>query len=95
MFDADYTDDLALLADTPAQVKSLLHSLEQAARGIGLYIDKTVFMCFDQDCAIFSLNSKPLKIVNQFRYLGISTTESVVNINIGNVWIAIDRLLTI
>ena len=35
MTDTDYTDDLVLLANTPAQAKSLLHSLEQAARGIG------------------------------------------------------------
>ena len=46
--DADYADDLLLLANTPSQAKSLLHSLEQAARGIGLYVnlDKTEFMCF-------------------------------------------------
>ena len=31
--DADYEDDLVLLANTPAQVKSLLHSLEQVAGG--------------------------------------------------------------
>ena len=36
MTNADYTDDLALLTNTPAQAESLLHSLEQAARGIGL-----------------------------------------------------------
>ena len=36
--DIDYRDDLALLANTPAQAKSQLHSLEQTVRGIGLYI---------------------------------------------------------
>ena len=43
--DADYADDIALLAYTPNQVKSQLHCLEQAARGIGLHVnaDKTVF----------------------------------------------------
>ena len=37
--DADYADDLALLANTPAQAESLLHNL-----CIGLYVnpDKTV-----------------------------------------------------
>ncbi len=34
--DVDYTDDIALLANTPAQAETLLHSLEQAAAGIGL-----------------------------------------------------------
>ena len=32
--DADYTDNIALLAKTPAQAESLLHSLEKAASGI-------------------------------------------------------------
>ena len=31
-----YPDDLALLANTPAQAESLLHSMEHAARGLGL-----------------------------------------------------------
>ena len=35
----DYADDIALLANTPTQDKSLLHSLEQAAGGIGLYVN--------------------------------------------------------
>ena len=44
MTDADYIDDLALLSNTPARAKSLLHSLEQAAIVIGLDMnqDKTV-----------------------------------------------------
>ena len=42
----DYADDLVLLANTPAQAESLLHSLEQTASGIGLYVnsDKTEFI---------------------------------------------------
>ena len=39
MTDADYTDDLALLADTPAQAEYQLHSLEPAVKGIGLYVN--------------------------------------------------------
>ena len=92
----DYAADLALLANTPAQAKSLLHSLEKAARGIGLYVnsDKTEFMCFKQDGDISTLDGKPLKLVDQFTYLGsnISSTESDVNIRIGKAWTAIDRL---
>ena len=34
--DADYADDLSLLANTLAQVKSLQNGLEQAAEGFGL-----------------------------------------------------------
>ena len=52
--DVDHTDDLALLANIPAQTKSLLHSLLQVARDIGLFVnsDKTEFMSFKQDGAI-------------------------------------------
>ena len=41
--DADYADDIALLANTLAQAETVLHSLERAAGGIGLHInaDKT------------------------------------------------------
>ena len=37
--DADYAGDIALLANTPIQAKTLLHSLEWAAAGIGLHIN--------------------------------------------------------
>ena len=39
MTDADYTDDLVLLANTPAQTESRLYNLEQAAGSIGLYLN--------------------------------------------------------
>ena len=43
---ADYADDIALLANAPAQAETLLHSLEWAAVGIGLHINahKTEYM---------------------------------------------------
>ena len=34
--DADYADDIAILANTPDQAETLLHSLERAAASIGL-----------------------------------------------------------
>ena len=65
---ADYANDLAILANTPAQVKSLLHSLEQAARGSGLNGNsyKIKFIYFKEGGAIFTLNSKPLKLLEHF-----------------------------
>ena len=36
--DADYADDIAILANTPNQAETLLHSLEQATTGIGLHV---------------------------------------------------------
>ena len=46
--DADYADDIAILANTPDQAETLLHSLERAAAGIGLYVNahKTEYMCY-------------------------------------------------
>ena len=48
--DVDYADDIALLANTPAQAESLQQSLERAAAGIGLRVntDKTEYLCFNQ-----------------------------------------------
>ena len=75
-----------LIANKPAQVKSLLHSLEQAARGIGVNgnSNKTELMYFNQDDAV-SLNGKPLKLADKIVYLGskILSTKNDVNISIG------------
>ena len=48
--DADYADDIALLANTPNRAETLLHSLERPAAGIGLYVNshKTEYMCYNQ-----------------------------------------------
>ena len=47
---ADYTNDIAILANTPNQAETLLHSLEWAAAGIGLHVNahKTEYMCYNQ-----------------------------------------------
>ena len=37
--DSDYADDIAILANTPNQAETLLHSLERDAAGIGLHIN--------------------------------------------------------
>ena len=37
--DADYPDDIAILENTPNLVETLLHSLERATAGIGLYVN--------------------------------------------------------
>ena len=48
--DANNADYLAILANTPAQAETLLHSLEQDAAGISLHVHahKTEYMCFNQ-----------------------------------------------
>ena len=81
--DADYADDLALLTNTSVQAECLLHSREQAARGLDINSDKKV-LCFKQDNAISTISVKTLKF-EHFTYLGsnISSTESDV---IGKAW---------
>ena len=80
-------------------MESLLHSQEQAVRGIGLYVnaDKTEFLCVKQDETISTISGKPLKLVDQFTHFGsnISSTEIDDNICIGKTWTAIDWLLII
>ena len=56
--DADYADDIAILANTPNQAETLLHSLEQTAAGIGLHVNahKTEYKCFNQTGNISTLD---------------------------------------
>ena len=94
MIDADYPDDLAVPANTPAHAESQLHSLEQAAGGIGLYVDakKIEFMSFKQKGTISTFSGKSLKLVKHFTYLGsnILSTENDVDIPIFKVWTFVD-----
>ena len=48
--DADYANDLLLLANTPAQAEFLLHSLQQASGNISFYMNakQTEYTCFKQ-----------------------------------------------
>ena len=88
--DTDYTDDIALLANTPAQSKTLLYGLEQAAGDIGHHInvDKTEYMCFNQrgdiseTCGQVHLPRKQC-LINQEKH------------QLAKAWTAIDRLLVI
>ena len=78
------------------QTDFLPHRLEQIARVIDLYVnsDKTEFMCFNHDDIISSLNSKPMKLTDQFLFLGsnISSTESDVNIRVYEAWAPLGKL---
>ena len=93
---AEYTDDIALLANIPVQAETLLHSLEWAAGGIGLVVkaNKTEYMCFNQRGDIFTLKGRPLKLVDKFTNLGrsILSTEKDINMQLAKAWTAIDRL---
>ena len=93
---ADYADSIALLANTPNQPKTLLHSLERAAAGIGLHINahKTEYICYNQTGDITTLDGASLKLVDKFTYLGssVSSTEKHIDTRLTKAWKAIDRL---
>ena len=80
--DAEYANDIVLLANTPTQAETVLHSLEWAAAGIGLHVnaDKMEYMCFNQRGNISTLYGSSLKLV-KFTYQGssVSSTETYIN----------------
>ena len=94
--DADYADDIALLANTPNQAETLLHGLERAAAGIGLSVNahKTEYMCFNQAGDISTLDGTSLKLVDEFTHLGsrVSSTEKDIDTRQTKTWTAIDKL---
>ena len=95
----DYTDDLTLLENAPAQAKTLLHSLEWATAGIGLYVNtpKMEYMWFNPTGVISTLNGSSLKLVDKFTYLesSVSSTETDIDTWLAKAWTAIDRLSVI
>ena len=84
--DVDQDDHIGLLANTPAQAKTQLHSLEQTVAGIGLYvnIDKMEYMCFNQRGNISTVNGSSLKLVDKFTYLesSVSSTETDIHMRL-------------
>ena len=96
--DADYADDLAVLADILKDATFLLHSIERTAKEIGFYLnaDKTEFICFNQDASerMKSIDGEKIKQVEDFKYLGsyIASTQHDVNIRLGKAWNALNEL---
>ena len=91
--DADY---IAILANTPNQAETLLHSLERAAADIGLHVNahKMEYMCYNQTGDISTLDGTSLKLVAKFTYLGssVSSTKKDINTRLTKAWTVIDRL---
>ena len=97
--DADKADDIALLANAPAQAETLLHSLERATESIGLHVNahKTEYMWYNQTGDISTLGGSCLKLVDKFTYLGTSVSSAKKDINtwLTMAWTAIDKLSVI
>ena len=94
--DADHADDIAILANTPNQAETLLHSLEWAAAGISLHVNahKIEYMYFNQAGDISTLEGTSLKLGDKFTYLGssVSSTEKDIDTRLTKAWTAIDKL---
>ena len=82
--------------NTPNQAETVFYSLEQAAAGIGLYVNahKTEYMCYNQTGDISTLDGTPLKLVDKFPYLGssVASTEKDIDTRLTKAWTAINRL---
>ena len=93
---ADYTDNIAIQANTPNQGETRLHRLERAGAGIGLHVNaqKMEYMCFNQTGDISTLDGSSLKLVDKFTYLGssVSSTEKDIDKWLMKAWTAIDKL---
>ena len=99
IMDTEIMGDIALLANTPTQAESPLHSLEKAAHVIGLHVnaDKTDYMCFNQKGDVSTLNVGSLKLEDKFTYLrsSVSLIENDINVQLVKAWSAINSLLNI
>ena len=86
--DADYANGIVLVANTPAQAETLLHSLGREAGDKGLYVnaDKTEYMCFNQRSDISTLNGSSLKLVDKFTNIGSSVSS-----NEKQLWLATSK----
>ena len=74
-------------------------SLERAAAGIGLHVNKhkMEYMCYNQTGNISTLDWTSLKLVDKFTYLGssVSSTKKDIDTRLTKAWTAINRLLII
>ena len=78
------------------QAETLLHSLERAAAVIDIYVNphKTEYMCYNQTGDISTLDGTPLKLVDNFTYLGssVSSSEKGIDTRLTKAWTATNTL---
>ena len=97
--DADFADDIALLAGSLANAQELLSSLESASNCVGLYLNekKTEYIPLkpqDYGTQIKTLNNNILKCVEDYKYLGsyIRNSEKDFTIRKGLAWSACNKM---
>ena len=83
----DYADDIKILANTPVQAKTLLHTREQAVAGIGHHVNahRTEYMCFNQTGNISTLG----------KFTSVSSNKKDIDMQLTKALTAIDKLLVI
>ena len=94
--DTDDTDDIVILANTPAPAEFLLLRLERSAGGRGLYVNanKTEYTSFNQRGDISTLKCDPWNLVDKFIYhdRSVLSTETDINTRLAKAWTANDSL---
>ena len=97
--DADYADDIALLANTSALAKTLLHSLERAAGGIGLHVNtaKTEYMYFKSKRQHLHTKRWAFETSGQIHLprKQCLINQKDINMRLAKTWTVIDRLAVI
>ena len=97
----DYADDLAIVTDKTNEAIIRLHTIEKAAKEIGLSMitGMTTFISINQGInkVIKSLNGKNIKEVSDFKYLGsyIQSREKYINIRLAKSWAALNEMNSI
>ncbi len=97
MTDADFADDLALLADNSNDAEKLLILLEEAAEAVGLRVNygKTNFMAFlESGSSVKGKSGDELEAVSDFKYLGswLASSSTDMKIRIAQAWGAHNNL---
>ena len=96
--DADFADDIALLADNLANAQSLLSALESAANCTGLYLNETKTECLPINIRnrieLKTLTNTILKYVEDYKYLGshIINSAKAFNTRKGMAWAACNKM---
>ena len=96
--DADFADDIALLADNLTNAQALLSALESAANCTGLYLNESKTECMPVNIRTHiemkTLANNTLKYVDDYKYLGshIRNSEKDFNTRKGMAWAACNNM---
>ena len=97
--DTVFADDIALISESLENAQSLLHSLEEAANCVGLYLNETKTEFLTKGISyinngISTIRNSKLKQVEDYKYLGSSICSSIKDFNTrkGMAWSACNDL---